>query len=561
MEGVDIFLTAAGSDRKRAARGREGNDMEQIAVSINQGRLLAGLRAAHADRSTVLTELLQNARRANASHVAVDYDARARTLTVRDDGVGIDDWQTLFTLGESGWDATPARDEHAFGVGFMTCLYSARRCTVRSRDRIVAFDTAAALQLEPIAVRPAPFSARTVVTLEGVLLPDLERRVALLASAFPIAVTYNGARLPRPLAVDAKAFVATTVGQVHLAGAEDGRAASSLLLVLQGTVVYGDARLDRDGNVVHLDARRFQARLPSHDVLVDETLVLQQVEAVLKAMWRARLDEAKRTLPEDVFVARFFNAAVTWGATDLCADIPLIPGDLFARITGYPTYEGFGPTSCLQPLPGLIPRDQFESGRLQAVMLPGAQKETFAYWMFAQAMEFLVLTRAWGLAEGHWLWEYVRPLDVQPAVVEILGERARATLHGQWVATDVVLCAAYRVHIQDQVAEFTEHAMAWCGSDGEEELVIVPDGEQSGAAVLQCSSYVDADEHRRGELAAQDRDALARLIRRLRAQDPTEAMRALLGELRLENYPCLQGRTFSLQVGGEQGAHAVRLVT
>ena len=47
----------------------------------------------------------------------------------------------------------------------------------------------------------------------------------------------------------------------------------------------------------------------------------------------------------------------------------------------------------------------------------------------------------------------------------------------------------------------------------------------------------------------------------LRAQDPTEAMRALLGELRLENYPCLQGRTFSLLVGGEQGAHAVRLVT
>jgi len=535
--------------------------MEQIAISVNQRRLLAGLREAHAKRSTVLTELLQNARRAGAAHVAVDYDARAHTLTVRDDGIGIGDWQTLFTLGESGWDETLARDEHAFGVGFMMCLYSARRCTVRSRNRIIAFDTEAALQQEPIAVRPAPFSAQTVVTLEGVLLPDVERRVSVLASAFPIAVTYNGVALPRPLAQDARAYVATSVGQVYLAGAEDGSASASLLLVLQGTVVYGDARLDGDGNVVHLDPRRFQARLPEHDVLVDEAAALQAVEAVLKAMWRARLEAAKRALAADAFVTRFFDAAVTWGASDLCADIPMVPGNLFARITGYPIYDRFAPAGYLQPVPGLIPRDQFASGRLQAVTLPAAQKQTFAYWMFAQAKELLVLTRAWGLAQGHWLWDYVRPLDVQAVAVDILGERARSTLHGQWVATEVVLCAAYRVRIEDEVAEFAAQAMAWCGADGDEALLLVPDGEQGGAAVEQCSSYVDADLRWRGELASQDRDALARLIRRMRAQDPTEAMRALIGELRLENYPCLQGRTFSLQVGVEQGAHAVRLVT
>ncbi|HEV2978779.1 MAG TPA: ATP-binding protein [Casimicrobiaceae bacterium] len=535
--------------------------MEQIAVCVNQGRLLQSLREALANPYTVLTELLQNARRASASQVAVDYDARTQTLTVRDDGIGIDDWQTLFTLGESGWDATLVRDEHAFGVGFMKCLYSARRCTVRSRNRIVAFDTQAALRQLPIAVQPAPLSAQTVVTLEGVPLPELERTMSVLACAFPIVVIYNGVALPRPLALDAKPYVASAVGQVHLAGAQDGRAVSSLVLVLQGTVVYGDSRLDRDGNVVHLDPRRFQARLPDHDALVAEAEAVEEVEAVLKAMWRARLEEAKRTLPEEVFVARFFDAAVTWGATDLCVDIPFIPGSLFSRITGYPIQEGSGPVMYLQALPGLIPRDQFASRRLQAVMLPAAQKETFVYWMFARAMELLVLTRAWGVAEEHWLWDYVRPLDVQPAVVEILGERMRATLHGQWVATEVVLCEAYRVRIQDEVAEFSAHAMAWCGVHGDEDLIIVPDGEHGGAAVEQCSSYIDADERWRGEFAAQDRDALSRLMRRLRAHDPTEAMRALIGELRLENYPCLQGRTFSLQVGGERGAHAVRLVT
>jgi hypothetical protein len=534
--------------------------VERIAVGINQVRLLESLRYAFANRYTVLTELMQNARRARASEVAVDYDAKAQRLSVRDDGVGIGDWRTLLTVGESGWDAATARDEHAFGVGFMKCLYSARRCSVRSRDRVVCFDTRAALQQQPIAVQPAAFSAQTVVTLEGVVLPDLEGKLADLASAFPIPVSCNGLLLPRPLALDARAYVATPVGLVHLAGTEDGKTAASLLLVLQGIVVYGDPRLDREGNVVHLDPRRFVARLPERDVLVDEAEVVQEVEAVMKALWRSRLDEAKRTLPGDVFVGRFFDAAVMWGASDLCADIPLLPGRLFARITGYPIQEGCAHAAYLQPLPGLVAREEFASGRLQAVMLPEARKDSFAYWMFAQAKDLLVLTRGWGLAQGHWVWDYVRPLDVQPAEVEILGERLRSALDGQFIASEVVLCEAYRVRIHGEVAQFTERAMAWCGVRGEEELIIVPDGEHGGGAVEQCSSYIDADARWRAECAAEDRERLSRLIRRLRAHDPAEAMRGLIGELRLENYPCLQGRTFSLQVGGERGAHAVRLV-
>ena len=195
-----------------------------------------------------------------------------------------------------------------------------------------------------------------------------------------------------------------------------------------------------------------------------------------------------------------------------------LPGQLFARITGYPIQRGRRPgAATCRALPGLIPRDQFASGRLQAVLLPPAQTDTFAYWMFAQAKELLVLTRAWGLADGHWLWEYVRPLDVQPAVVEILGERLRSTLHGQRVGGRSRSCAeAYRVRIDGRGRAVHRAAMAWCGGDGGEAMLIVPEGEQGGAAVEQCSSYVDADGHWRGELAARDRDALGRLIRRLR---------------------------------------------
>ena len=534
--------------------------METIAVCVNQAKLLASLRYAFTNKYTVVAELMQNARRAKASYVAVDYDGKTQTLIVRDDGVGIVEWQKLFTVGESGWDEATARDEHAFGVGFMKSLYSARRCTVYSRDKMIAIDTAEALRQRPIEVQVATATAETIVTLEGVMLEGLERRMQVMASAFPISVVYNGAVLPRPLALDNKRFTTTAVGQVHLAGMDDGKVTSSTLLVLQGFVVHGDARFDREGNVVHLDPRQFDARLPDRDVLIDEAEVVKRVDRQLKAMWRARLEKAKRTLPSEALVAGFLDAAVTWRAADLFVDVPLLPGRLFARISGYPVQDGYGNARYLQMLPGYLHQEQFQRGELKAVVLPATDAAYFPYWMFAKAQGLVVFTSAGSVAEDHWIWKHVLPIEDHPAQVEIIGERLRCALEGQWITPGVVLCEAYRVGINGEVAEITDAAMVWTGADGDEQLVLVPDGERSGAAVEQCSSYLDDDDRWRGELVDQDREGLAKLIRRLRTSDPTEALRSLIEELKLEQYPSLHGHTFSVQVGGEQSEHEVRLV-
>jgi hypothetical protein len=88
---------------------------------------------------------MQNARRAKASYVAVDYDGQAQRSRCATTASAFPDWQALFTVGESGWDAVTARDER-FGMGFMKSSYSARRCSVRSRGKRIAFDTAEALR-------------------------------------------------------------------------------------------------------------------------------------------------------------------------------------------------------------------------------------------------------------------------------------------------------------------------------------------------------------------------------------------------------------------------------
>ena len=528
--------------------------MEQVGVRINEERLLANLRYAFTNRSTVLTELMQNARRAKASFVAIDYDSDTETLVVRDDGVGIADFQALFTVGESGWDAATVAAEHAFGMGFMKSLYSARHCTVRSRGKVIAFDSAAALRGEPIEVRVTQPTPETVVRLEGVKLTQLEQRMKELASGFAIPVIVNGVELERPFALDRLPFVDTEIGHVHLVGTEDGKAAAATLLLLQGFPIYGEARYATGWNIVHLDPARFAARLPDRDMLIDEEEGVRAVERFLQAMWRTRLIQAKQALSSAAFVERYFEAAQRWGARDLFDDVPLLPGALFAHIAGYPVQEGYAEAEYLAPLPGLVRREQIEGGQLTLVALSRPDGENGPLWMFAKAKGRVVLVSGC-LAAGHWLWPFVADLDEAKPQVEIVGERIRAPLQGQWVAPEVVICEAYRVRLGEETVEIRDEAVFL-----PEGVIVVPAGEGSGAAVEQCSSFIDEHDHWHGEDRDADVRALQVLIRRLRACDPAEAMRSLILDLRLEDYPSLRGRTFALTVGAQPAGHEVHML-
>ena len=92
---------------------------DTVMVRLNKRRLIETFRFAYPNRYTVLAELLQNARRAGALVVHVRYDADAKRLTVADDGCGVSDFQTLLTLGESGWSEAVRRTEQPFGLGFL----------------------------------------------------------------------------------------------------------------------------------------------------------------------------------------------------------------------------------------------------------------------------------------------------------------------------------------------------------------------------------------------------------------------------------------------------------
>jgi anti-sigma regulatory factor (Ser/Thr protein kinase) len=74
----------------------------------------------------ILIELLQNSRRAGASHVdvvAAEVDGRT-LISITDNGSGIDDFSTLLHLSRSGWDQDVIQSEDAAGFGFFSLVHS-----------------------------------------------------------------------------------------------------------------------------------------------------------------------------------------------------------------------------------------------------------------------------------------------------------------------------------------------------------------------------------------------------------------------------------------------------
>ena len=89
----------------------------KIQVRINEEGALRNQRHAFSNRFTLVSELLQNARRAGARLIRIDHDPQAQILTVQDDGHGLDDFQKLLSFHESGWDADTCTQERPSASG------------------------------------------------------------------------------------------------------------------------------------------------------------------------------------------------------------------------------------------------------------------------------------------------------------------------------------------------------------------------------------------------------------------------------------------------------------
>jgi hypothetical protein len=529
-----------------------------IQVHINEEGALRNQRHAFTDRFTLISELLQNARRAGATCIEVHYHSAVQILCVSDNGGGIDDFQKLLSFHESGWDADTCAQERPFGIGFSKCLYAASRCVITSGHQRVDIDTASALaraSFEVVRTNPGDSIIGTQVELHGVDLPDLASRIETLCLGFPVPVLFNGQPLQRHLAEDHLVTVDSAMGKVYLTGTHDGLHNHHTVVFLQGFCVMRPIHISPDQvNVVHLDSTQFMARLPDRDKLIDEDVQRKRIDTELKACWRLVLETAKAQMTSERFVELFYEAMRSWGHLDLLNDLDVLPRELCNQISAYPIQRHSSAIDYVQRVEVAIKRLAVESGLVTLVALDWLSDDNAAFWMLAQAQGHLLID-TFGLDAGHWAQGHLRFLEEEPLTVQTVAEQHRTELQGRWIWPTVILCEAIKLQVGNECVVITDDGLFHEG------CLYIPRGEHSGEPVRQASDFMNEyDQFMESDLEA-DRDALADLIRHLRSVDPVQTLDSMLQELRLGKYPLLRGKCFQLTVGtGPEPGHSLELI-
>ena len=209
-----------------------------IRARVHEGALKRVTRFFASTLTDVFVEALQNARRSGATRVRVTVGAATGhpgngaaespetplTVTVTDDGAGIEDPAVLLSFGENGWSDTLVAREDAAGMGILSLAH--RGCRIMSRPRTPDGHAGQgwSVDLEPehftgqsdARVRPddtAPHPSGTAVRFHAAETADaIHAAIANAARHYPLPVTFEGVPGTEPVTLERRAFLD---GAVH----------------------------------------------------------------------------------------------------------------------------------------------------------------------------------------------------------------------------------------------------------------------------------------------------------------------------------------------------------
>lgn len=393
--------------------------MSTIQLKTDQNRLIANLRHAF-NPSSMLGELLQNARRAQAEeiHVTVEGD----TLTVSDDGIGIDNLQNLIFIAHSSWSEELQARENAFGLGALSTLYFADRLSVHSRDQAFTARTGQIISGEAIVVYHKPYRAGTELRLEGVKPPqaglDLRtwvgQELLRLCEAFPVRVWFNGEEVPRPLTRPDRRWRETAMGKVrvNLSGSH-----TQWRCFLQGLPI-GRVPSFCEHQIILLPDDTL-AKLPDRQHLLNEAQDHTRIQAAVSQAYREALIEKKAELAASEFCEHYAEICLNSSNADLLNDVPFIPRGWFRdwnlEPAGFRRYWDHYRTE------GVVCREAVEELGVWEIETDESDEPTAEVFLEAAQAYLLQEQR---LHSEHWLRQIVR--TIRPEDIQV---RAGKTLH------------------------------------------------------------------------------------------------------------------------------------
>lgn len=271
-----------------------------VRLQVNNENLMKNLAKSFTGDSNLFKELAQNARRAKASCVAIEVNKKNQEVIFVDDGCGIDNFQNLFTVAESGWDKDVQDKENPFGLGFLMAIYSCKGIEIESNGKKLVASKAEILQFKELALTTSSTTVGTKITMKGVSESIFnfceDKKLENIFQSFPIEVKLNGVAVPRDFslcALEDSSEYEKIEGSLGLYFVRKGfvntMTSSSMMAFFQGFKIYDVGYgLDRDC-YVHLNESQFEARVPDRDVLINEKSEINRVYSEINAILKERV--------------------------------------------------------------------------------------------------------------------------------------------------------------------------------------------------------------------------------------------------------------------------------
>jgi hypothetical protein len=496
--------------------------MKKAALKVNETRLVKNLRFAFTNKSTVLSELMQNGRRAGATEIHFDFvESDTPTLTVTDNGRGVEDMQNMLTIAESGWDQETKENEHPFGMGFMSAIFAASHVTIESRGKKMEFDTEHALSFGEVDIVTSDFIGGTRITMRnfGMLLGEIDRSLTRFAKAFPISVFLNGKLYDAPRSEQALQDLIDIpgIGKVQLGATND------MCVYLQGLPVKM-SRYENCATIVHLDSKLFTAKMPDRNVLIDEGEQIDKISTAIREQWRSIMQAKKANMNATAFVDAYWHIAKSFGILDVMNDVPVIAAGALRTIEEPTQIEW---NHRLSGTKKAITQAEVESGEVVLCQNSASYMEgkNMVTTVFAHKQGWLEVET---LPAGHWSQVHVRNIEeIEP---ELQYEaKAQDGFGGCYVSADLIVCDEYRIKVCGDVITVDDLAVAF-GEDNHDCTIIVPRNSNGTEALEMASDYTGEYDEYKEYSHEEDKEAISNQVSILRGESPCTTLAKVLSE-------------------------------
>lgn len=504
----------------------------EVAGNINATRLIARIGEMFSKGTTVIGELMQNARRAGATQVIIETDPSQARMVVIDDGCGIEDFQKLITIAESGWSDEILESEDPFGIGFASAVFAAKEIAVESRGRQIVFTAADIIAQRAIPVQSSDFIGGTRVTLTG-LKPDmvrLEQSIAGYAKAFPIPVQHNGGEVERPHAlaalrgqsVDGIGFISHDT--LHQETPILNRASYRAKLYCQGLPVGGNGCEHRHSSyysgtevVIHVDHKTWKPRIPDRDVLLDADVAAEKFHEAVTTLMHDFLRRQQAALTPAAFAEAYWNVAKELREFSIMNNSP-IPPSAHSTLNDYPVLSQHN-DYCYTPGRTFITRDDVESGKVVLCSPEGLSNDDatngFAKVMFAGAAGWTFVDR---LPEDHWAQAHV--IDLEAEKLDLRGKKRKEFSWGENMCATVKLMDKVTLTMRGATVEITKAFALGTDDTGNDPVIMVPAGASASNGLMQAFSYIDGDERYREDWFDEDTESINNKVAEMTGEAP-----------------------------------------